>query len=67
MARIQILELPSDVVGDEIRSRYAVILDQVESHSPLLEAVNPEHLMKSWEGRAGLIITSDTIDIPANG
>ena len=33
MARIQILELPSEQIGDTYRTPFAIVIDQVESES----------------------------------
>lgn len=65
MARIQILELPSVVVGDLVETPFALIIDQAEGAfegpgHPLLAG------FKEALGARAIGVFSETIDIPAN-
>lgn len=67
MARIQILELPMVHHGDTSETPFIVIVDQVsDDESPLFS----EDLWKPFKtdtGARSVVVTADTIDIPANG
>lgn len=65
MPRIQVLELPSVVVGDLVETPFALIIDQAE-----VAFEGPGHplLAKFMEkiGAKAIGVFSETIDIPAN-
>lgn len=71
MARIQILELPMTHVGEVSETPFVLVIDETQPERHILgpgQAV-PE---SAWErfgrqvGARGVLITSETIDIPAN-
>lgn len=74
MARIQILELPMEHVGDYSRTPFAVIIDQVESDE--IQNFQSETVMGRSEvtqslakniadevGAVGAIVSTGTIDV----
>jgi hypothetical protein len=77
MARIQILELPSVIVGDNLETPFAIIIDQVEQgEAPTswsgeslagklgVEAYNrAASAIKLATGARGVIATAGTLDI----
>lgn len=78
MARIQILELPVNVVGEYSRTPFAVVIDQVDTESNLIEDTmgRPIQEHKATEltqdeadqiaqriGAVGAILTACTLDV----
>ncbi|MYT60143.1 hypothetical protein GTW29_26105 [Streptomyces sp. SID7834] len=66
MARLQILELPEGS-GDD-RAPFVVVLDQVAQRSPFDSTTAIEQFgvhARAW-GANGVLVTTDTIEIPAN-
>lgn len=63
MARIQILELPSEVVGENVSAPFALLIDQAAG-----EHVNPVAManFKDAVGARGVAVFDGTIDLPAN-
>lgn len=59
MARIKILELPSQVVGELVRTPFALIIDQAggDFEHPAVTA------FKEASGASAILITPDTLDI----
>lgn len=63
MARIQILELPTEHHGDNMTTPFLLILDQVED----VEAVRASMSgAKELSGARGILAFEETIEIPAN-
>lgn len=68
MARIQILQLPDEWDGDNSRTPFALILDQAgegeaEHYAEMTEALRS---FKDDIGARAVLVTTTTIDIPAN-
>lgn len=74
MARIQIMELPALVVGEFIKTPFAIVIDQVESDS--VEAIDgtvlrrlialtqtEADLMAQRVGAEGAILAACTLDV----
>lgn len=74
MARISILDLPTQVLGDAVSTPFVLVIDQVESES--IEAFNGDTVAKMQEitpveaahwaaqaGAVGVILASGTLDI----
>lgn len=61
MARIQILELPSIVNGDDVETPFAVIIDNVGQDFNVSDAVRAD--ITEQLGAVGTIITSIPLDV----
>lgn len=59
MARIKVLELPSQVVGEFVKVPFALIIDQADDHfeHPSITAFTDA------VGAAAVLVTPDTLDI----
>lgn len=66
MARLQILELPTEHHGDDMTTPYLLILDQADDQLTEDTTNWPEDMVKRTGARAILCFHS-TIEIPANG
>ncbi|MFF1709305.1 hypothetical protein [Streptomyces sp. NPDC058268] len=66
MARIQILELPTEHHGDDMITPFAVIVDQVPKGDDSIDpAADYSNVAKELGARA-IMLFHDTVDIPAN-
>lgn len=68
MARIQILELPTEHHGDDMNTPFVLIVDQVGPELPASNGfVNDgwRHLKEDTGARC-VFITTETVEIPAN-
>ncbi|MFE2747327.1 hypothetical protein ACFXKX_23865 [Streptomyces scopuliridis] len=66
MARLQIIELPEG--SDDARPPFVVVLDQIGELSPFNSTGGVEQFginARAW-GAAGALVTTDTVEIPAN-
>lgn len=63
MARIQILELPTEHHGDDMTTPFLLILDQVEDVEAVRASMNGA---KELSGARGILAFEETINIPAN-
>lgn len=73
MARIQVLELPTEVVGDATHTPFAIVIDQVEvtaevqayDGTALRHHVEPsdDAAIKDATGAVGVIIHSGILDV----
>ncbi|WP_394254721.1 hypothetical protein [Pseudoclavibacter helvolus] len=77
MARIQILELPADVVGEFVKTPFVLIVDRVETDEdgvrtyaetvvvPAQSEISDDQVKRLAEqiGAAGWITTSGTLDV----
>jgi hypothetical protein len=74
MASIQILELPTQSVGEVYRTPFAIVIDQVESET--LDAIGGENIRTDYEftqteadamakniGAVGAVLTARTLDV----
>jgi hypothetical protein len=64
MARIQVLELPAQVVGDFVKTPFVLVIDQVSEDSPL--HTWPEgagNLLREQIAAQAVLIVSDTLDL----
>lgn len=59
MARIQILELPTEVVGEFVRTPFALVVDQMDAR----DVVHEVDEFRKMIGAAGALVTSDTIEV----
>jgi hypothetical protein len=72
MARIQILELPSDVVGEAVHTPFAIVIDQVEASAvetyagevvrSTSEPIDHDAI-KAATGAVGVIVHTGTLDV----
>ncbi|TFD58047.1 hypothetical protein E3T43_07310 [Cryobacterium sp. Hh7] len=74
MARIQILELPSEVVGEYVRTPFAIVIDQVETEQipTSIHGVSSTEYsisradsegIKAATGAGGVILSTTTLDV----
>lgn len=63
MARIQILELPTEHHGDDMVTPFLLILDQVEDAEGISTSMQGA---KELSGARGILAFAETIEIPAN-
>ena len=74
MARIQILELPTQVVGEKVRTPFALIIDQVETETlPTYDDVSVHTTSELTQteadtigrnlGAVGVVLASCTLDV----
>lgn len=63
MARIQILELPTEHHGDDMVTPFLLILDQVEDAEALNDNMQGA---KELSGARGILAFTETIEIPGN-
>ncbi|GAA2108080.1 hypothetical protein [Streptomyces synnematoformans] len=67
MARIQILDLPDEWDGDTTKAAFVVIVDQADNDSPLFtDGADIWPMFKADTGARHVLVTTDTLDIPAN-
>lgn len=67
MTRIQILELPSKVVGDVVETPFAFVIDQATSADLVrLGGADLSGFLENT-GASSVLATEGTLDIPANG
>jgi hypothetical protein len=70
MARIQILELPTEHHGDDMTTPFLLVVDQCEPQRiPLSEGVtwqDPWQAVADQAGARGVIVVPDTIEIPVS-
>ncbi|MBF4603750.1 hypothetical protein [Curtobacterium sp. VKM Ac-2884] len=73
MARIQVLELPSDVVGEAVHTPFVIVVDQVEVEArvesvdeqlihEIREPINADAI-KAASGAVGVIVHTGTLDV----
>lgn len=58
MARIQVLELPADVVGEAVRTPFAIVIDQLAAD----EIVDTQSVADKL-GAVGVILHAGTLDV----
>lgn len=63
MARLQILELPSEHHGDDMITPFALVIDEVEDGEALGDLTKTRQLLGA---RAILVFEGETVEIPAN-
>lgn len=63
MARIQILELPTEHHGDDMTTPFLLILDQVEDAKAISTSMQGA---KELSGARGILAFEETIEIPGN-
>lgn len=72
MARIQILELPSIVNGENVTTPIAIVIDQVDADEirsqagvvrTNLDSVVDIESVKEQTGAIGVLVTADTLDV----
>lgn len=73
MARIQVLELPSQVVGEIVRTPFVIVVDQVEvvadveayDGTAIRHTVEPvdADAIKAATGAEGVIVHTGTLDV----
>lgn len=63
MARIQVLELPSEVVGDIVRTPFVLIIDEADAESPLHSWPEGSPPLRDQVGASAVIVVSDTLDV----
>lgn len=70
MARIQILELPTEVAGEYVRTPFVIIIDQVEVKAKvesldaqLLRETIDTDAIKAATGAEGVIVHTGTLDV----
>ncbi len=71
MARIQILELPTEHHGDDMTTPFVLVIDQYQPQRYILGSDQPEPLdqFERTAGRIGaraVLVFEETVDIPAN-
>jgi hypothetical protein len=65
MARLQILELPTEPHGDDMTTPWILVIDQVDEDTAADIARWPDDIAKRT-GARHVLCFSDTVDIPAN-
>lgn len=63
MARIQILELPTEHHGDDTTTPFLLILDQVDDVGSIRKSMDGA---KELSGARGILAFEETIEIPGN-
>lgn len=61
MARIKILELPSDVVGEFVRTPFAIVIDQAPTTLELTQEAADQ--IAERIGAAGAILVGGTLEV----
>ena len=63
MARIQVLELPSDVIGDAVQGNFAIIVDgATDEDMTRFDTMTWADLRTQMQARA-VIVTGGTLDV----
>ncbi|MEV4908728.1 hypothetical protein AB0N46_29295 [Streptomyces albidoflavus] len=67
MARLQILELPTEHHGEEMITPFVLVIDEVTTDSDGVPPSEfPDQLLERIGARA-ILVFEDTVEIPANG